>query len=126
MTDNQPLHLSLLARELANELAGKAFLSLERLAITRRLRALSGKNTTRIKAVMARRIEQELSKLGIRCFPSLATTTTGATIRLFHQNTVAAELLEVLIDPSPRTDRQLAVFTMKVKGPWRRPARASA
>ena len=59
MIDNP--HLLLLARELANELKGKAFLSLERLTITKKLRTLSGKSTTRIKAVMARQIEQELS-----------------------------------------------------------------
>jgi hypothetical protein len=111
-------HILMVAGELAKELNGKAFLSIERLAITEKLRRLSGEGTTRIKALLGRQLERELSNQGIRCFPSLSETTTGDRIRLFHTGTVVASLVDMLVNPGPHTDKELGVVTKKVKGMW--------
>ena len=111
-------HLIRLSRELARELNGHAFRSMPRMDITEKLREISGEETTRMKAELANNLEMELLKQGVRCFPPLAQTTTGDTIRLFHTRTVVASLVDMLTNPGPETDRELGHVTKKVKGLW--------
>lgn len=111
-------HLARVARALAEELGNNAFRSIARMEITEKLREVSGEETTRIKAELAKSLEKELLYQGVRCFPPLDQTTTGDTIRLFHTRTVVASLVDMLTNPGPETDRELGHVTKKVKGVW--------
>lgn len=111
-------HLARVARALAQELGNHAFRSIERMKITEKLREVSGEETTRIKAELAKSLEMELLYQGVRCFPPLDQTSTSDTIRLFHTRTVVASLVDMLTNPGPETDRELANVTKKVKGLW--------
>lgn len=111
-------HLARLARALTQELGKNAFRSIGRMEITEKLRQVSGEETTRIKAELAKNLEKELLYQGVRCFPPLDQTSTGDTIRLFHTRTVVASLVDMLTNPGPETDRDLGHVTKKVKGVW--------
>ena len=111
-------HLARVARALSQELGKSAFRSIERMKITEKLREVSGEETTRIKAELAKNLEMELLYQGVRCFPPLDQTSTSDTIRLFHTRTVVASLVDMLTNPGPETDRELANVTKKVKGLW--------
>ncbi len=103
------------ARELRSQLdGGIGFLSLERRAITELVRAESGEETTRIKRQMGADLEQALLHQGVRCFPSLTMTTTGDQVRLFLTGTIVADLVDVLLNPSESTDRELSDITQTV------------
>jgi hypothetical protein len=111
-------HLARVARALAQDLGNHAFRSIARMEITEKLRQISGEETTRIKAELAKSLEMELLLQGVRCFPPLDQTSTGDTVRLFHTRTVVASLVDMLTNPGPETDRELANVTKKVKGVW--------
>jgi len=111
-------HLARVAKALAQELGNNAFRSIARMEITEKLREVSGEETTRIKAELAKSLEMELLYQGVRCFPPLDHTSTGDTIRLFHTRTVVASLVDMLTNPGPETDRELGHVTKKVKGVW--------
>lgn len=106
------------ARELKSSLNGRAFMTMDRIAITERLREVPGSEHTRLKSALSEDLETALLEQGVRCFPSLKTTTTGDRIRLFHPGTVVASLVDILAHPSSQTDRELADVTKKVKGEW--------
>ncbi len=111
-------HLARVARALTQELGSNAFRSIARMEITEKLREVSGEETTRIKAELAKSLEMELLYQGVRCFPPLDQTSTGDTVRLFHTRTVVASLVDMLTNPGPETDRELGHVTKKVKGLW--------
>jgi len=111
-------HLARVARALAQDLGNNAFRSIARMEITEKLRQVSGEETTRIKAELAKSLEMELLLQGVRCFPPLDQTSTGDTVRLFHTRTVVANIVDMLTNPGPETDRELGNVTKKVKGMW--------
>lgn len=112
-------HLNQVARQLKRQLNGKAFLTLPRMEVTQMLRDISGEDTTRIKANLAAELEMALLHQGVRCYPSLAETTTGDTIRLFHAGTLLGTLVDLLALPAPEDDRDLADVLTKIKGKWK-------
>ncbi len=99
-------------------LNGHAFLTVPRTELTQAVRDVSGEDTTRIKATMGAELEQALLEQAIRCYPPLAATTTGDTIRLFHAGSVLGGLVDVIIHPSPSNDSELGGVIRKVKGQW--------
>ena len=112
-------HLAKVARDLRYHLNGKAFLTIPRTEVTQMLRDVSGEETTRLKSVLASDLERLLLEQGVRCFPSLAETTTGDTVRVFHAGTVLGNLLDLLVHPSRDTDQELGAMLKKVKGQWK-------
>ena len=110
--------LTSVARKLKTSLNGKAFLTKPRMEITELLRETSGEDTTRMKSGIAEELQTALLEQGIRCFPSLAATTTGDTIRLFHAGTVLGSLVDLLVHPSIEADRDLGAMLTKIKGKW--------
>lgn len=110
--------LTSVARKLKTRLNGKAFLTLPRMDITELVRETSGEDATRIKAGIAADLEVALLEQGIRCFPTLTSTSTGDTIRLFHAGTVLGNLVDLLIHPSVEADSDLGAMLTKIKGKW--------
>lgn len=114
-------HYLTLAREIRSALDREklAFKSYSRAKITERLREISGEPNTRIKtAAMAPEIERILVEQGIRTFPKISETTTGENIRVWRAGTIAAQLLDFILNPGERTDRELGNLTQKMKGRW--------
>lgn len=109
------------ARDLKARLNGRAFMTMERFEITELLRENRGSENTRLKSGLSADLEQALLEQGVRCFPSLKSTTTGDRVRFFHPGTVVASLVDILSHPSPQTDGELADVTRKVKGEWQWP-----
>jgi hypothetical protein len=107
------------SRELKKRLNGKAFLTIPRMDITQLVRDVSGEEGTRIKTTMAEDLEWALLNQGVRCFPSLAETTTGDTVRLFHSGTLLGQLVDLVSEPHPDEDHDLADVLTKIKGKWR-------
>src|SRR5689334_585578 len=112
-------HLNQVARELKRRLNGKAFMTMPRMEVTQLLRDVSGEDTTRIKAAMASDLELALLHQGVRCHPTLAETTTGDTVRLFHAGTLLGTLVDLVAYPSPDEDADLADVLTKIKGKWK-------
>lgn len=110
--------LATVARDLKSQLDGQAFLTIERTEITQKLREVSGEDTTRLKSVLAAKLEQLMLEQGLRCFPSLRETTTGDTVRLFHAGTLLGNLVDLLVHPSRETDKELGAMLKKIKGQW--------
>jgi len=67
---------------------------------------------------MGGNLEHALLNQGIRCFPGFSETTTGDNIRLFHAGTLLGEFVDMLVYPSPETDREIAHALTKFKGKW--------
>ncbi len=112
-------HYIVVARQLRERLNGKAFLTVPRMEITQAVRDVSGEDTTRIKSVIAADLERALLEQGIRCYPSLAETSTVHTVRLFHTPSVLGNLVDLLVYPSIQTDKDLAEMLTKIKGKWK-------
>lgn len=110
--------LTAVARKLKTRLNGKAFLTMPRMEITGLVRETSGEDTTRMKSGIADDLQVALLEQGIRCFPSLAATTTGDTVRLFHAGTVLGNLVDLLVHPSTEADQDLGSMLTKIKGKW--------
>ena len=106
----------LLQKELKE--TGGSFISKPRMEITELVREVSGSDNSRMKNVAAEKLETALLYQGIRVYPSLTETTTGAVIRLFHVGTIVASLVDMLNNPGDETDKQLAEVIKKVKGEW--------
>ena len=112
-------HFSVVAKHLKERLNGKAFLTIPRMEITQAVRDISGEEATRIKAAMGSELERALLEQGVRCHPSLAETTTDDTIRLFHAGSLLGSLVDLLVYPSPETDKDLGAMLSKIKGKWK-------
>lgn len=113
------IHLAAVARELKRQLNGRAFLTIQRTDITALLRQASGEPTTRLKSTLAAELTGELMTLGVLAHPSLVTTTTGDTVRLYHAGSVLAQITDMVVEPDPGVDAQLAGVLSKVKETWR-------
>lgn len=112
-------HYVALAKQVRGELnaSGLAFRSYRRREFTDRLREVSGEPSTRIKtASMAPDIEDAFRDQGLRVFPRLTETSTNDEIRVWRAGTVAAEILDLILNPGTESDRQLGSITQKVKG----------
>lgn len=109
-----------LARQVRREMdSGRfAFKRYTRREFTDRLREISGEETSRVRAGTAQDIERALQEQGLRVFPTLAALDAADEARVFRASTVAANLLDVLINPSDKTDQELAEITSKIKGVW--------
>jgi hypothetical protein len=112
------LDLVQVARELKRKLGKQAFLSVLRGDITQLVREVSGEEATRIKSSMGDDLERALLEQGVRCFPSLGETTADDFVRLFHAGTVLGGFVDMLIYPSPESDKELAEAITKFKGKW--------
>lgn len=112
-------HIQMLARRLTNQLAGKAFLTVERATITDMLRRVSGEPSTRLKSRLARELTEALDGHGIGVYPPLDTTSTRDTVRLYHLDSVFGHLLDILLNPDTNSDSELGKVILKVKGKWR-------
>jgi len=110
--------LTTVARTLKTRLNGKGFLTIPRMEITELLRTVSGEDTTRIKSTMAGDLELALLEQGVRCYPSLAITSTGDSVRLFHAGTLLGNLVDSLAHPSTESDQDLGHVLTKLKGKW--------
>ena len=111
-------HLVQVAQQLEGRLNGKAFLTISRFEITQLLRDVSSEDTTRLKKGLAEDLERALLEQGVRVYPRLQDTTTDDYVRLIRPRTVAASVVDIIMNPSESTDKQLAEVTMKVKGMW--------
>jgi hypothetical protein len=111
-------HLVSVARELKNQLNGKAFLTIERTKITELLRETSREPATRIKSSLARDLTSALINQGIQAYPALEDTTTGDTIRIYHAGSVLGQLIDTIVHPDPGTDTDLGGVLKKIKGTW--------
>lgn len=125
-------HLVQVARSLRQDLdrARRPFLTLERMELTRRVRNVSGAETTRIKAAMGAELERALSDQGLRCYPSLAVTATDERIRVFRAGSDVGDLIDAIALPSPEHDRILESLveqrTGARGGSWGEPAPSTA
>jgi hypothetical protein len=113
-------HLIKVARSVRRDLdrTSKAFMSLDRMDLTQRLRDISGESTTRIKATNGAELEGALNAQGLRCYPSLADTTTGDVVRIFRAGSAVGDLIDAVLVPSPDHDRELGEALAKFKGTW--------
>jgi hypothetical protein len=112
-------HLVAVARKLKQQLNGRAFLTIERTKITELLRDVSGEPTTRIKSGLAADLTDALVTQGVQVYPTLAETTTGDTVRLYHAGSVLGQLIDTIVHPDPGTDTDLGNVLSKVKGHWK-------
>lgn len=112
-------HLVAVARKLKQRLNGRAFLTIPRTEITELLRETSGEPTTRIKSGLAADLTSALVNQGVQVYPSLAETTTGDTVRLYHAGSVLGQLIDTIVHPDPGTDTDLGDVLSKVKGKWK-------
>lgn len=110
--------LSLVARQLKTRLGSRAFVTIPRMEVTNMLRSVSGQESTRIKSVVGDRLDQALLSVGVCCFPTFASTSTGDEIRLMHVATVLGELVDILQHPSAQNDPKLGTILAKIKGQW--------
>lgn len=111
-------HLVAVARQLKAELNGHAFRTIQRTRITEILRQKSGEPTTRIKSTLAAELTSALINQGVQVYPSLAETTTGDTVRLYHAGSVLGQLIDTIVHPDEGTDKELGDVLSKVKGKW--------
>jgi hypothetical protein len=111
-------HLVAVARKLKAMLNHKAFLTIERTAITEMLRKESGEAATRMKSGLAAELTSALVNQGVQVFPSLGETTTGDTVRLYHAGSVLGQLIDVVAHPDTGTDKDLGEVLTKIKGRW--------
>ena len=113
-------HLVQVARSVRRELdrTSKAFTTMDRMELTRRLRGVSGESGTRIKAANGADLEGALNDQGLRCYPSLTETTTGDRVRIFRAGSAVGDLIDAVLTPSPDHDRELAEALAKFKGTW--------
>lgn len=110
-----------LAKEIKRELDSNhlAFKSYARTDFTDGLRKISGEPNTRIKTGgVAKEIETVFAEQGLRIFPLLSETTTGDWVRVWRAGTLAAEMLDMVVNPGTRSDEELAEMATKVKGKW--------
>ena len=112
-------HITTVARNLKNQLNGRAFLTIPRTDVTEMLRDVSGEETTRIKSVIGADLDMALLEQGVRCYPRFQDTTTGDTIRLFHAGSVLGSVVDLLVHPSTETDKDLGDMLVKIKGKWK-------
>ncbi len=111
----------MLARQIRAELntSHLAFKSYGRRDITERLRQVSGEATTRIKqAGMAKEIERIFLEQGLRFYPKLSETQSMADVRVWRAGTLAAEILDLILEPGVTSDHELGNVTQKIKGQW--------
>ena len=113
-------HLIQVARSVRRDLdrESKAFVTIDRMELTRRLREVSGESTTRIKKFNGAELEKALYDQALRCYPSLTETTTGARVRIFRAGSAVGDLIDAVLTPSPDHDRDLAEALAKFKGAW--------
>lgn len=111
-------HLVAVARDLKRDLNGRAFLTIERTAITALLRKHSGEPGTRMKSTLATELTSALVNQGVQVYPPLTETTTGDTVRLYHAGSLLGQLIDTIINPDPSTDKDLGEVLSKVKGKW--------
>src|SRR5437899_1603078 len=92
-------HLIQVARSVRRDLDrdAKAFMTMDRMALTQRLRDLSGESTTRIKAANGAELERALNDQGLRCYPSLSETTTGDRVRVFRAGSAVGDLIDAVL-----------------------------
>ena len=112
-------HLVSVARKLKQQLNGRAFLTIPRTDITDLLREVSGEPSTRIKSSLAGDLTSALVNQGVQVYPSLAETTTGDTVRLYHAGSVLGQLIDTIVHPDPGTDADLGDVLTKIKGKWK-------
>jgi hypothetical protein len=112
-------HLVAVARSLKQQLNGRAFLTIQRTEITKRLREVSGEPATRIKSGLAADLTSVLVNQGVQVYPSLGETTTGDTVRLYHAGSVLGQLIDTIVHPDPGTDSDLGDVLTKIKGKWK-------
>lgn len=112
-------HIDMVARKLREDLGSRAFLTIERTLITEMVRRVSGEPTTRVKRRMAQELQDALIDYGVAVYPRLDETTTGDTVRLYHQGSIVAQLVDLIVYPSPSTDKELGAMILKVKGKWK-------
>ena len=112
-------HIHILARRLTTELNGHAFMTIGRTDITDMLRRVSGEPATRIKRRIAQELTEALSDHGIGVYPPIDQTTTGDTLRLFHQDSIFGHIVEIIVNPDSDSDKDLGEMILKVKGKWR-------
>lgn len=112
-------HLVAVARSLKQQLNGRAFLTIQRTEITKRLREVSGEPATRIKSGLAADLTSALVNQGVQVYPSLGETTTGDTVRLYHAGSVLGQLIDTIVHPDPGTDSDLGDVLTKIKGKWK-------
>jgi hypothetical protein len=113
-------HLIQVARSVRRDLdrEAKAFMTIDRMELTRRLREVSGESTTRIKKFNGAELEKALYDQALRCYPSLEETTTGDRVRIFRAGSAVGDLIDAVLTPSPDHDRDLAEALAKFKGTW--------
>ncbi len=100
------------ARKLRSRLNGHAFQTLPRMEVTKLLREVSGEDATRIKKDLAMQLEGALLKQGVRCYPSLAETSTGDTVRrigpefsLVSESVILAMVVALIAVGGPSMER---------------------
>lgn len=113
-------HLVQVARTVRRELdrESKAFMSMDRMQLTQRLREVSRESSTRIKAALGADLERALNDQGLRCYPSLTETTTGDRVRVFRAGSTVGDLIDAVLLPSPDHDRDLTEALAKSNGRW--------
>ncbi len=67
---------------------------------------------------MAVEIEEVFAEQGLRVFPKLSETTTGDWVRVWRAGTIATDLLDLVLNPNDRSDRELGEIATKIKGKW--------
>src|SRR5712691_8050004 len=100
-------HLVAVARKLKQRLDGRGFLTIPRSEITDLLRDVSGEPTTRIKSGLSADLTSALVTQGVQVYPTLAETTTGDTVRLYHAGSLLGQLVDTIVHPDPGTDTDL-------------------
>ena len=106
------------ARELSTRLNGKAYVSMQRDDVTHAVRRALNQPSARLGSSRARLLDEALADQGVRCVPKLAETQSGDVVRLIRSGTFVGQLMDVILFPSERTDRELAHIVTKLKNRW--------
>jgi hypothetical protein len=106
------------AQLLKDRLGDRAFLTIERSAVTEILRDESGSPATQLKHRLAQALTDILCSQGIQIFPPLTATSSRDHVRLYRTGTLTADLVDVITNPDPGRDWYLADSLTKIKGKW--------
>ena len=116
--DRLAAHQSVAEHLAANTLAGRAFASVSRLAVSDLFRSALGHPEARLGSRDADAIERHLGQVGVIVQPSIRDLDAVDSTRLYRTNTVAADLMNNIVHPTIDGDRHLAHAVTKIRGRW--------
>lgn len=95
------------AKDFSNRMGEGDFCTFPRVDFSDALRDKSGQPSTRLKSVLAQRMDGHLLSLGLRSFPPLSCAAPDGNVRIFKTSAKVHRILEALLYPGEETDEAL-------------------